>query len=133
MPEADQGFLHSPGQRSRNADAENYLNTSIDFLIGKWYILTMTNKRKPLPAKHPIDRAVNTMLRALDKRLACASGMPWYETDARRVNAIRKALLYFDAVPYDTKNLTARQLALYKEPYTSEEALQTLADSLKAV
>lgn len=69
-------------------------------------------KRKPLPAKHPIDRAVNRMLRALDKRLACASGMPWYPNDAKRVNAIRQALLAINAVPYDTKELTARQVAL---------------------
>jgi hypothetical protein len=88
-------------------------------------------KRKPLPSKHPIDRAVNTMLRALDKRLACASGMPWYENDAKRVNAIRKALLAIDAVPYGTKNVTARQVALSMQPYTGEEALQKLADSLQ--
>ena len=74
----------------------------------------MERKRKPLPAKHPIDRAVNRMLRALDKRLMCSSGMPWYPNDAKRINAIRQALLSASAVPYDTKEQTQRQVDAYQ-------------------
>ena len=56
------------------------------------------------------------MLRRFEHIENCTSGLPGFEYNTKRINAIREALLAVEAVPFDSKERVTRQVGYYKNP-----------------